>query len=335
MTGKSELISNLIWLITHIGSDNEQSREAILNSNIFEQILEILEKGSVHINVLKHGIWLLSSISKGGDVNDHTILERILKILCIFVRFHDQEVVGDSIWGLSNFSNTRFTNLMNIIIDMGVIPVILNYDHSYNIASIEAPVKLIGNILTGDDHIIDEMLKLGIIEFLEKYLNSKYSTIRREATWCLSNIAAGTKYQINTLISSTVMPKIYELVKDSSNDVVRECIWVISNCLSGSDLDMCIKLANQNVVNAIIYVIIHHSEPSIIGITLEGLKKFFEHGEVIKQFSDGKNPFVEEFFSAGGVDYLEKLKQHKNNEIFLISSEILELFFNCHVLENS
>jgi hypothetical protein len=322
-------------LITHIGSDNDQSRVGIITSNIFEQILELLEMESVNINVLKYGIWFLSSISKGGDVEDAKVLERILKILCIYIRYNDQEVVGDSIWGLSNFSNTRFTNLMNLMIDMGVMPLILRYENTSNISLMEAPLRLIGNILTGDDHTIDEMLKYGVIQFLEKYLNSQYATLRREATWCLSNIAAGTKNQISNLISSSAMPKIYELVKDSNNDVVRESIWVVSNCLTGSDLDMCIKLANQNVLSPIIYVLVHHSEPCILGITLEGLKRFFEHGEVIKQFGNGNNPFVEAFISGGGVDHLEKLQHHKNNEIYYTSSEILEIFFNCQVFQNN
>jgi hypothetical protein len=63
-SGNSELISNLLWLFTHIVSENESGRDEICNSNLFSKIIEILESNKVNKNLLKNGLWLISSISK-------------------------------------------------------------------------------------------------------------------------------------------------------------------------------------------------------------------------------------------------------------------------------
>jgi hypothetical protein len=65
-SGKTELIYNLLWLITHIAADNESGRDGIINSNLFSKILDMLESDKINKDLLKHGIWLIANISKGS-----------------------------------------------------------------------------------------------------------------------------------------------------------------------------------------------------------------------------------------------------------------------------
>jgi importin subunit alpha-1 len=239
----------------------------------------------------------------------------------------------DCLWGLGNFTNTQQTFALRVLIDMGIVPILLILNTTNNPALIEIPIRIIGNLLTGDDLTIDELISYGVIQFLENNLKSPFAQIRREAAWSLSNIAAGTKNQIHALIQSGVLPKLFELVKDPNTDVVRESIWVCSNCLTGSDWELCVNLVKIGIVDAIIYTIGNHQEPSILAIALEGLKKMFSHGEVVKELTSKDNPFVTMFVNMGGIEYLEKLQSHKSNDVYNITIEILESFF--HVTEHN
>lgn len=78
-SGPSELIYNQIWLLVHV-SDTERNREIILNSKMFLQVLDIMESNNLNMLVLRHGIWLISTLSVGfnGEMQD-TILVSLLQ----------------------------------------------------------------------------------------------------------------------------------------------------------------------------------------------------------------------------------------------------------------
>jgi hypothetical protein len=211
---------------------------------------------------------------------------------------------------------------------MGIVPLLCNLNTINNPALIELPLRIIGNLLTGDDILIDQLITAGSIQYLARNLRSEYIQIRREAAWSLSNIASGTKGQISALIDSGILPQVFELVKDPNSDVVREAVWVCANCLTGSDLDLCVKLVKLGIIDPIIYTIVNHMEPSILVIALEGLKTLFVHGNFVKEISSNQeNPFVTNFINKGGADYLEKLQVHKNNDVYQNVTELLDNFF--------
>jgi importin subunit alpha-1 len=234
----------------------------------------------------------------------------------------------DCLWALANFSNCNQALALKYIFDMGIVPILINLNAGTNPALIELPLRIIGNLLTGDDIMIDLFISYGIIGYIAKFLRSEYFQIRREAAWSLSNIASGTKSQILALINSGILPQVFELVKDSNADVVRESVWVFANCLTGSDLDLCVKLVKIGIMDPIIYTIGNHLEPSILVIALEGLKTLFSQGNFVKELSNNHdNPFVTNFINKGGAEYLEKLQSHKNSEVYKSVIEILDTHF--------
>jgi hypothetical protein len=81
-SGNPELISNLIWLLTHIVSDTQTGRDGICNSNLFAKILEILESNKVNKNILRNGLWLISNISKStSEIPNFIMVNKICNII--------------------------------------------------------------------------------------------------------------------------------------------------------------------------------------------------------------------------------------------------------------
>lgn len=252
----------------------------------------------------------------------------MINILCVYVKCDEFELRMDCLWSLSNFSNCDCQAILRHMMEMGLLPILFKISCVNNPALLELPLRIIGNLLTGDDIMIDQLISYGVIPVIAKHLRSDYIQLRREATWALSNIASGTKSQINALIESGCLQVVFDLVKDTNIDVVRESIWVCSNCLSGSDIELCIKLVKIGIMDPIIYTIANHLEPSILVIALEGLKSMFIQGNVIKEISSNiENPFVSNFVNRGADIYLEKLQHHNNNDVYLAVIHILDNFF--------
>ncbi len=248
--------------------------------------------------------------------------------------YNCDDTKSDILQALSNFTNSRYPFVFKQLIDSGVVSYLMNIDTKSPKQTITHGLRIIGNLLTADDQTTEEMIKYGVITILDKLLFYPLPQIRKEAAWCLSNIAAGTKGQINAIIDSGVIKRLGDLVKDAMLEVAREAIWTISNCLSGADLDLSFKLATNGAIPPLIYVLMNHQEPTILGITLEGLSNLFSQGEIVCQLSDNVNPFVNFFNKEGGVEYLERLQTHQNYEIYKLCINLLERYFKTQTVNN-
>ena len=237
------------------------------------------------------------------------------------------EVKSDILQALSNYTNSKIPFIFKHLLESGVISYLITIDTKSSRQTISCGLRIMGNLMTSEDSTTEELIKFGVIKVIDRFLFYPQGHIRKEAAWCRSNIAAGTKNQISALIDFGIIKKLEELVKDSVLDVAREAIWTISNCLSGSDLDLAFKLATNGAIQPILYVLKNHKEPSILGISMEGLNCLFNQGDIVRQLNNGYNPFVNFFEKEGGVDELLRLQNHENYEVYKLSVDLLERYF--------
>jgi hypothetical protein len=197
-----------------------------------------------------------------------------------------------------------------------------------NTIFIELSLKILGNLLCGEDKIIDQLLSYDIIKVLAMHLNHELPQVRRKIMWCFSNIAGGNPNHINHFINSEIFKQIFEFVKDPSNAIVLETIVTCYNLLSDCELDICQKLVEMGAIDAIAFLIDNNLNPEILHMTLLSLKKIFSYGESFKQINGQENPFVKYLMDSGATDSLEKLQVHENQEVYNNALDILERYFN-------
>jgi hypothetical protein len=76
-SGKVDISFNLLWLLTHI-CDSENGRDVVMASEVFTMLLDALEAETANFLIIRHGIWLISTVSKGfsGEMRN---IEMVLK----------------------------------------------------------------------------------------------------------------------------------------------------------------------------------------------------------------------------------------------------------------
>ena len=79
---------------------------------------------------------------------------------------------------------------------MNVIPQFVMHLNSMDTKLITPTIRVVGNILAGDDRMTQMCIDAGAIPYLENLLASSNQMVVKETLWCLSNIAAGDVSQI-------------------------------------------------------------------------------------------------------------------------------------------
>jgi len=160
---------------------------------------------------------------------------------------------------------------------------------------------------------------------LNALLNSAKKGIKKEACWTISNITAGNRVQIQAVIDAGVIPRLIALLKNSDFDIRKEAAWALSNATSGGSPDQIKYMVEQNLIEPMCELL-QCSDARIILVALEGLENLLKVGE--KEAKDNtSNEYVLLIEEHHGVDYIEQLQNHPNNEIYEKAVVILETYF--------
>lgn len=83
---------------------------------------------------------------------------------------------------------------------MGIINHIVYLLNSPDFGVQTAALRVVVNIVAGNEFQTQKVLNAGILEILDNLLDSPSKSIKKEALWTLSNITAGTPTQIDVFI---------------------------------------------------------------------------------------------------------------------------------------
>ena len=148
---------------------------------------------------------------------------------------------------------------------------------------------------------------------------------RNRPCWTLSNIAAGTPTQVASLLSRpSIVKTVMGLLGTDTFEVQKEAVWVLSNlCTGGSaqHIDTVVKLGG---IEALVGVLDMNgaNDVKVINVALEALKAILTSSQVTGK---GYEKVVEDM---EGLDRLEALQDHENEEVYNKVVHIITTFFD-------
>jgi len=238
----------------------------------------------------------------------------------------------DSCWALSYLSDGS-NNKIQTVIDTGVIPRISQLLGHSSTSVVTPSLRTIGNIVTGDDAQTQHVISSGCLRYLNGLLKNNKRAIQKETCWLISNVTAGTPVQIQAVLDSGVMPQIISLLEDGHLDVKREAAWALSNATCAGSVDQIHNLVNMGCLKPICGLL-DCSDSRIIGVLLDALDNILKSGRnwvtarnVASKGIEEVNPYCEVIEELDGLDKLEQLQTHHQEEIYNKVIKILENYF--------
>jgi len=192
--------------------------------------------------------------------------------------------------------------------------------------SVQTPaLRMVGNIVTGDDVQTQIIINVSVLPCLLALLSSPRKGIRKEACWTISNITAGNRSQVQAVIDAQIIPRLVNLLQHSDFDIKKEAAWALSNATSCGSPEQIRYLVDCRIIEPMCELLTN-TDARIILVGLEALENILKVGE-----KDSKETGINEYASiveeCHGLDKLEQLQNHQNQEIYEKSVNILETYF--------
>lgn len=144
--------------------------------------------------------------------------------------------------------------------------------------------------------------------------------INKEAVWFVSNITAGNQQQVQDVFDAGIMPMIIHLLDRGDFPTQKEAAWAISNVtISGrpNQVEQMVKLGVLRPFCAMLSC----TDSQIIQVVLDGINN------ILKMAGEAAEQVTSEIEECGGLDKIENLQNHENEDIYKLAFEIIDNFF--------
>ncbi|GAV73371.1 Arm domain-containing protein/IBB domain-containing protein [Cephalotus follicularis] len=316
-----------VWALGNVAGDSPNCRDLVLNHGALMPLLAQLNQNS-KLSMLRNATWTLSNFCRGKPPTPFEQVKPALPILQQLIHTGDEEVLTDACWALSYLSDGPNEKIQSVI-EAGVCPRLVELLLHPSPTVLIPALRAVGNIVTGDDaqtqFVIDNQVLPSLYQLVTQ--NHKKS-IKKEACWTISNITAGNKGQIQAVIEANIILSLVYLLEHAEFDIKKEAAWAISNATSGGSHEQIQFLVSQGCIKPLCDLLIC-PDPRIVTVCLEGLENILKAGEADKEMgmNDGINLYAQMIDECEGLDKIENLQTHDNNEIYEKAVKILERYW--------
>ncbi|KAH9688160.1 Importin subunit alpha-1a [Citrus sinensis] len=313
-----------------LSAETSPQIEEVIQSGIVPRFVEFLMRED-YPRLQYKAARALSNVASGNSENTKVVIDHgAVPILVKLLASSSDDVREQAVWALANVAGDSPACRDLVLSEEALIPLL---------AQVSPALPALAQLVHSNDKEVMtdacwalSYLSDGTNEKIQAVIEAE--SIKKVVSWIISNITAGNREQIQAVIDAGLIGPIVNLLENAEFDTKKEAAWVISNATSGVTHEQIKCLVTEGCVKPLCDLL-QCADPKIVTVCLRGLENILKVGEAEKNMDTAigdVNQYAQLVEEAEGLEKIENLQSHDNDEIHEKSVTILETYWRGRVV---
>lgn len=311
-----------VWALGNIIGDGPQCRDLVINLGVVDPLLKFINP-DIPISFLRNVTWVIVNLCRSKEPPPPIdTIQKLLPTLAFLIQTLDTNILVDTVWAISYLTDAG-NNIIQMVIDAGFVPYLVPLLGHSEVKVVTAALRAVGNIVTGTDVQTQEVLDKDALKYFHALLNHPKPKINKEAVWFLSNITAGTKTQVQAVIDNGLMPQVIHLLSRGDLPTKREAAWCINNLSLSGNKEQVAYVLQQGAISPLCQAL-SIDDPQVLAVVMDALSNILK---LAASNDDDLLSVTSQIEECGGLDKIEDLQNHRNEEIYKLAFDLIDKYF--------